>query len=248
MSLRKKAGSSVFYLFVLLAMCSLSILVHNIIVDTSAAPPYAELGENLAFRVPEFKDAPYEEVNGNLPFFTKEEIEEAQHLGFFESYSELDTLGRCGSAVICLSEKDMPSAPRGDISSVRPTDMINHEYDFLSKNYQNAWLYNRCHLIAYQLSGENANEKNLIAGTQYLNFDGMLPFEKKVMEYLYETKHHVLYRVTPVFAGDNLVATGVLMEARSIEDEGRGLSFCVYCFNVQPGIRIDYRTGENQMR
>ena len=220
--------------------------MHNLLVEESAAPPYAVTGSGDSLAMPAYEGAASVPVNDDLPFFTEEELNEAKAKGFFESYSDLDSLGRCGAATACVSDKDMPGVPREDISSIRPTGMQNHEYEFLSESYNSAWLYNRCHLIAYQLTGQNANEKNLITGTQYLNFDGMLPYEKKIMEYLYETDHHVLYRVTPLFTGDNLVAGGVLMEARSLEDDGRGLCFCVYCFNIQPGVLIDYRTGDNR--
>ena len=139
----------------------------------------------------------------------------------------------------------MATGEREDLSFVRPSGWQNHEYAFLEETYQSSWLYNRCHLIAWQLTGQNANPENLLTGTQYLNHKGMLPYEKQVMQYLYDTGGHVLYRVTPVYRDDQLVAQGVLLEARSVEDEGRGLCFCVYCFNVEPGVVIHYRTGDN---
>ena len=143
-----------------------------------------------------------------------------------------------------MGQELMPTEPRGDISRIRPTGWVNVPYDFVDGKS----LYNRCHLIGFQLTGENDNERNLITGTRYMNVDGMLPFEEMVARYIDETKNHVLYRVTPDFRGRNLLADGVLMEAYSVEDEGDGICFCVYCYNVQPGIEIDYRTGENKRK
>ncbi|MCD7748481.1 MAG: DNA/RNA non-specific endonuclease, partial [Oscillospiraceae bacterium] len=159
----------------------------------------------------------------------------------FERYSELDALGRCGAAFANVGTDLMPTEERGDISSVKPTGWHSVQYDFVDGSY----LYNRCHLIGYQLTAENANEQNLITGTRYLNVEGMLPFENLVADYVQETENHVLYRVTPIFEGDNLVASGVQMEAMSVEDEGDGVLFNVYCYNVQPGVVIDYATGDS---
>ena len=159
----------------------------------------------------------------------------------FESYGELDELGRCTTAFANIGKDIMPTEKRGAIGEVKPTGWQTAKYDSVDGKY----LYNRCHLIGYQLTGENANEKNLITGTRYLNVDGMLPFENMVADYIKETNNHVLYRVTPVFSGDNLVASGVQMEAKSVEDNGDGILFNVYCFNAQPGIAIDYATGDS---
>lgn len=160
----------------------------------------------------------------------------------FEKYSDLDELGRCGVVYANVCIDTMPTEPRGEIGSIKPSGWHLDKYnDLIDGNY----LYNRCHLIAYQLTGENANEKNLITGTRYLNVQGMLGFENQVAEYVKTTNNHVLYRVTPIFEGDNLLASGVLMEAYSVEDYGRGICFCVYVYNVQPGIIIDYATGDN---
>ena len=159
----------------------------------------------------------------------------------FEYYSDLDELGRCGTAYSSVGTDLMPTEKRGSISKVKPSGWQVSKYDFVDGKY----LYNRCHLIGYQLTAENANEKNLITGTRYLNVDGMLPFENLVADYVKETENHVLYRVTPVFEGNNLVASGVLMEAESVEDAGDGVEYCVYVYNVQPGVEIDYATGEN---
>ena len=161
----------------------------------------------------------------------------------FESYGELDELGRCTTAFANIGKDIMPTEKRGAIGEVKPTGWQTAKYDSVDGKY----LYNRCHLIGYQLTGENANEKNLITGTRYLNVDGMLPFENMVADYIKETGNHVLYRVTPVFFGDNLVASGVQMEAKSVEDNGDGILFNVYCFNAQPGIAIDYATGNSHL-
>ena len=184
--------------------------------------------------IPAWSGEPYVAVDGNQPDFPEEDMTSVS----FETYSELDTLGRCGVAYANVGQDLMPTEDRESISSVTPSGWINREYD-------GEYLYNRCHLIGFQLTGENANEENLITGTRYMNVDGMLPFENMVADYVKETDNHVLYRVTPIFTGDNLVADGVLMEGYSVEDEGDGICFCVYAYNVQPGITIDYATGDS---
>lgn len=184
-----------------------------------------------------YQGEPYAVINGNNPGFTEEDMSTIS----FESYGELDGLGRCTTAFANIGRDLMPTEKRGAIGEVKPTGWQTAKYD----NIDGKYLYNRCHLIGYQLTGENANAKNLITGTRYLNVDGMLPFENMVADYIKETNNHVLYRVTPVFAGDNLVANGVQMEAKSVEDNGDGILFNVYCFNVQPGIVIDYATGDS---
>ena len=180
---------------------------------------------------------PYVVINDNNPDFTEADMTTAS----FESYGELDGLGRCTTAFANIGKDIMPTEKRGSIGEVKPTGWQMAKYD----NVDGKYLYNRCHLIGYQLTGENANAKNLITGTRYLNVDGMLPFENMVADYIKETGNHVLYRVTPVFSGDNLVASGVHMEAESVEDNGDGILFNVYCFNAQPGIAIDYATGDS---
>lgn len=187
--------------------------------------------------IPAYDGAPYVELYGNQPAFTAEELTEVS----FEEYSPLDALGRCGAAYANIGQDLMPTEKRGDISSVKPTGWVQAQYDFVDGKS----LYNRCHLIGFQLSGENANECNLITGTRYMNVDGMLPFENLVADYVQETDNHVLYRVTPVFQGAELVARGVQMEALSVEDEGDGVCFNVFVYNVQPGVEIDYATGES---
>lgn len=182
-------------------------------------------------------EGPYEVVNGNVPFFTDEDRGETS----FERYSDLDGLGRCGPAFASVGPDLMPTGDRESISGVKPSGWQTVKYDQVDGKY----LYNRCHLIGYQLTGENANEENLITGTRYMNVEGMLPFENMTADYIKETGNHVLYRVTPWFEGEELVARGVLMEAESVEDEGEGIQFCVFVYNKQPGIVIDYATGES---
>ena len=189
--------------------------------------------------IPAYSGTPYVAVNDNVPSFTDDDIT----LKAFESYSDLDSLGRCGVAYANVCQETMPTEKRGDISKVKPTGWHSVKYDFVDGKS----LYNRCHLIGYQLTAENANEKNLITGTRYMNTEGMLPFENMLADYVKETKNHVLYRVTPIFEGNNLVASGVLMEAQSVEDHGEGVSFCVYAYNVQPGVNIDYATGDSSL-
>lgn len=183
--------------------------------------------------------SPYEILNNNIPLFSDAD---KLRTDAFETYSHLDEFGRCGVAYANICLELMPTEERGEIGQIKPSGWHTVKYpELISGNY----LYNRCHLIGYQLAGENANEKNLITGTRFLNVEGMLPFENEVAEYVEETGHHVLYRVTPLFTDDNLVADGVTMEAWSVEDAGAGICFYVYCPNVQPGITIDYATGES---
>ncbi len=190
--------------------------------------------------IPEFDgNTPYVKINGGKTFFTDEDMTTAS----YEEYSELDSLGRCGVTIACVGIDIMPTEDRGSIGMVKPTGWHTVKYDIVDGKY----LYNRCHLIGYQLTGENANKQNLITGTRYMNVDGMLPFENMVADYVKEYENHVMYRVTPIFDGSNLVANGVLMEAKSVEDNGAGLEFCVYVYNNQPGIIIDYRNGESKL-
>lgn len=187
--------------------------------------------------IPDYAGDPYVVVNNNQPEFAESEMTTSS----FETYSDLDALGRCGIAYANIGQDLMPTEERGNISDVKPSGWQSVEYDGIDGGY----LYNRCHLIGFQLTAENANEKNLITGTRYLNVEGMLPFENMVADYIEETGNHVLYRVTPIYEGDNLVASGVQMEARSVEDKGDGILFNVYCYNVQPSITIDYATGDS---
>lgn len=187
--------------------------------------------------IPPYSGSPFVPVDENKPSFAEEDFTTEA----FESYSPLDMLGRCGVAYANLGPELMPTEPRGDIGHIKPSGWHSVKYD----NVDGKSLYNRCHLIGFQLAGENDNEYNLITGTRYMNVDGMLPFENVVAEYIDETGNHVLYRVTPIYDGADLVAQGVQMEAMSVEDNGFGVCFNVYVYNVQPGITIDYETGES---
>ena len=193
--------------------------------------------------IPEYDGKAFIDLNNNIPFFSDSEKKNTED---FEKYSELDSLGRCGVAFANICKEIMPTEERGEIGSIKPTGWKQAKYEGIVDS-KPPYLYNRCHLIAYCLTGENANEKNLITGTRYMNVQGMLPFEEKVARYLDSHENNrVLYRVTPDFEEGNLLASGVLIEAYSIEDNGEGICFCVYCYNVQPGVVIDYKTGENK--
>ena len=207
---------------------------------STAAQTAAPQADHFEYaNVPAYAGEPYAVIHGNQPFFTEEDMSSIQE----ESYAELDDLGRCGVATALVSPRTMPTEERGSIGMVRPSGWQTVRYSFVDGQY----LYNRCHLIGYQLTGENANEKNLITGTRYLNVEGMLPFENMVADYVKETGNHVLYRVTPIFTGDDLVADGVEMEALSMEDDGEGISFHIFAYNNQPGISINYATGDSTL-
>ena len=192
-------------------------------------------------KIPAYSGRPYVSVNDGMPFFEEEDYTTKA----YESYSALDSLGRCGVTMACIGVEIMPTEERGEINSVTPTGWQNKNYG--KELVEGGWIYNRAHLIGHQLTGENANERNLITGTRYMNTKGMLPFENMVADYIKETENHVIYRVTPFFDGYNLLASGVLMEAYSVEDEGDGICFCVYVYNVQPGIYLDYTDGSNRI-
>lgn len=189
--------------------------------------------------IPIYHGIPYVKINDNIPFFLENDFTTEE----YEQYSDLDSLGRCGVAKAVIGYDMMPEDEREKIGGIKPTGWHSVKYDIIKGEY----LYNRCHLIAYQLTGQGANEKNLITGTRYLNVKGMLPFENMVVDYIVETKKHVLYRVTPMFEEDNLLASGVLMEAMSVEDKGKGVCFNVFVYNVQPGIDIDYSDGGSRL-
>lgn len=218
-------------IYIIIALC---IALSGCSYETGVVAPAISLDE-----IPEFSGQPYIELANGVPDFEDSEIMAES----YEKYSLLDSLGRCGVAVACIGQDIIPTEERGSIGQVKPSGWQISKYDFVDGRY----LYNRCHLIGYQLTGENANEENLITGTRYLNVEGMLPFENMVAEYVEETSNHVLYRVTPVFEGRNLVASGVIMEAKSVEDDGAGICFNIYVYNVQPGVEIDYATGENKL-
>ena len=215
--------------------------------DESISVPQGDTSSATLADIPAYQSDPYVFIAADsahpqgTPVFTDTEMSRATD-GAFESYSPLDALGRCGAALACVGRETMPTTKRGDISEIHPTGWRQRFYDFVDQEA----LYNRCHLIARSLSGEDANAQNLITGTRYMNTQGMLPFEEDTVAYIRKTGNHVLYRATPIFEGDNLVARGVHLEARSVEDEGAGISFNVYCYNVQPGVNIDYATGDNQ--
>lgn len=193
---------------------------------------------SVKITIPAFDGKSSVPVNGDVPFFTMSDLEESS----YEKYSDLDALGRCGTAQAVIGQDLMPTEPRGEIGMIRPSGWHTVKYAGIDGNY----LYNRCHLIAYELTGENANEKNLITGTRYMNIEGMSPYENETADYIKATDNHVLYRVTPVFEGNNLLSYGVLMEGESVEDEGEEVEFCVFCYNVEPGITIDYSDGSSE--
>lgn len=211
-----------------LALSGDTLEVREFISDFEAVKPE---------EIPEYEGIPYIYINGNIPEFSESELTDIS----YESYSPLDWLGRCGTAIASVGQDIMPTEERGAIGQVHPTGWQIAKYDFIDGKY----LYNRCHLLGFQLTGENANERNLITGTRYLNVEGMLPFENMVADYVRETNHHVAYRVTPIFDGNNLLADGVQMEAYSVEDNGSAVCFNVFVYNQQPGVVIDYATGEN---
>lgn len=200
--------------------------------DTNSISTTTELSFSLD-DIPDYNGSPYVVINNNIPDFDTSDYTTTS----FEKYSDLDYLGRCGVAYACIGKDIMPTEEREDLD-YEPTGWIRARYD-------GEYLYNRCHLIGFQLTGENDNERNLMTGTRYLNIEGMLDFENEVADYVAETNNHVLYRVTPVFEGENLLASGVQMEAYSVEDNGNGIEFNVYCYNVQPNVEIDYATGNS---
>ena len=224
---RKKLSTQLGMLLLLLAIAASAVYRHWI-------PPRDTVS---AGTLPDYAGTAYTLVNNNEPAFTPEEL----ITDSYETYDSLDALGRCTTATACIGPDLMPTADRESIQNITPTGWVQNSYDFVDGGY----LYNRCHLIGYQLTGENDNEENLITGTRYLNVEGMLPFENMVADYIQETGNHVLYRVTPVFEGTDLLAQGVQMEAYSVEDDGDGICFNVFCYNVQPGVEINYATGEN---
>ena len=217
-------------------LLALSLVCNLSVMSASATVQKDKITLN---NLPAYSGEAYVELNDNVPSFSKKDMTTKA----FEKYSELDDLGRCGAAYANVCRETMPTEERGNIGMIKPSGWQTVKYD----NVDGKYLYNRCHLIGYQLTAENANEKNLITGTRYLNIEGMLPFENMVADYIDETDNHVLYRVTPIFRGDNLLASGVQIEAYSVEDKGKGVSFNVYCYNVQPGVTIDYTNGDSKL-
>lgn len=210
------------------------LVVSGVPANIAESTVYAAKTVDLA-QIPSYTGSPYTVLNDNVPDFPESDFNTES----FETYGELDSLGRCTEAYANIGKDLMPTEDRGSIGKIKPSGWHTVKYDCVDGKY----LYNRCHLIGYQLTAENANEQNLITGTRYLNVEGMLPFENMVADYIKETGNHVLYKVTPLYAGDNLVATGVQMEAQSVEDDG--IQFNVFCYNVQPGVGIDYATGDS---
>lgn len=239
----KKRFCVLLVVFLLLASLLLSgchlISTPNYDPVIEPTPQASAEAEDVIESIPAYHGEPYVVLNDNQPDFDLDDFT----MESFESYSDLDYLGRCGVAYANIGLDLMPTEDRESIYEVKPTGWQSVRYDFVDGES----LYNRCHLIAFQLAGENANERNLITGTRYMNTEGMLFFEEMVGDYVRDTGNHVLYRVTPIFEGTNLVASGVQMEAISVEDEGEGICFNIYAYNVQPGVTIDYATGDNRL-
>lgn len=232
--MKKSANKKKWGKLLLLAIVALALLVNWLMTQGGTEePPHAVSLEDI----PAFSGEPYVVIGEGKPLFDEDDLT----TDTYEFYSELDALGRCGYTMACIGKDMMPTEERGGIGQVKPSGWQQGKYDFVDGKY----LYNRCHLIGFQLTGENANERNLITGTRYMNTEGMLPFENMVADYIRETGNHVIYRVTPIFHGDELVARGVQMEAFSVEDNGEGICFHVYVYNSQPGVAIDYATGHN---
>ena len=219
-----------------------SVTVDNL-STTEQTQPTTNASNNQPFdlsEIPSYSGNPYCEVNYNQPFFQTDELT----VESFKQFSELDSLGRCGVAYACIGTDSLPTEERGTIGMIKPSGWHTVRYDNI---IEDKYLYNRCHLIAFELSGENANPQNLITGTRYMNVKGMLPFENRVRSYVEDTGQHVMYRVTPIFEGNNLIATGVLMEGYSVEDNGEGICFNVFCYNLQPHIKINYADGTSEV-
>ncbi|MBQ7596376.1 MAG: DNA/RNA non-specific endonuclease [Clostridia bacterium] len=238
----KRSLSVLFAVILIFSFGGCNIGINNSELTTESTTSSADKpAETLSLKnLPQYSGKAYQIINGNEPYFTDEQKSSAEP---FENYSKLDSLKRCGVAFACLGKETMPTEKRGSISEVKPSGWKVYQYDFVDGGS----LYNRCHLIGFKLSAENANARNLITGTRYFNTNGMLLFENMTEDYIKETDNHVLYRVTPIFVGTELVARGVQMEAYSVEDEGDGVCFNVYCFNVQPGVEINYQTGESKL-
>ena len=233
--MRKRLTAFILLASIILSLtaCQLPFLPKEDGIDAGTAIPSLDLDE-----IPAYNGTPYCVINDNTPYFTgSDDTTES-----FEYYSDLDALGRCGMCLACIGKDLMPTEERGEIGQIKPSGWHTARYEFIEKQF----LYNRCHLIGYQLTGENDNARNLITGTRYLNYEGMLPFENEVAYYIRRTRNHVLYRVVPVYRGKDLVASGVTIEAKSVEDDGLGVEFNVFCYNVQPGVAINYATGESR--
>lgn len=243
---RRKKKKKIIPIIILIPILLIPLVINdesNILQELKSTISYITQNQTQIYNIddiPEYQNEPYVILNNNKPTFTEEE----KTTKSFEKYSNLDALGRCQVAYANISQETMPTEERGKIGMIKPTGWHSIKYD----NVEGKYLYNRCHLIGYQLTGENANEKNLITCTRYMNTVGMLEFENKVADYVKETNNHVLYRVTPIFKDNNLLANGVQIEAYSVEDKGKGIRFNVYIYNVQDGIEIDYKTGESMKK
>jgi DNA-entry nuclease len=239
---RQKIRKTRYFILIAILLCFISgfFMPMGLAADLKDTVASAASKKFTLSSVAAYRSDPYVTVNNNNPYFTARQKANKKS---YEKYADLDSLGRCQAAIACVGSDLMPAGERGSIGSVKPTGWHTVKYSIVDGRY----LYNRCHLIGYQLTAENANKENLITGTRYLNIEGMLPFENMVADYIKETDNHVLYRVTPEFKGNNLVASGVLMEAYSVEDKGEGICFCVYCYNVQPGITINYSDGDSSL-
>lgn len=232
----KKYSMALLPILILFIIEYFNINLNDIVGSTDASPATTVSSRE---DIPQYSNKSYVIINDNEPYFSEEDI----NTNTFEKYGELDNLGRCTLAYANIDKSMMPTEKRGSIGSIKPTGWHTIKYDIVDGKY----LYNRCHLIGYQLTGENTNEKNLITCTRSMNTIGMLEFENTVAKYIKETNNHVLYRVTPIFEGDNLLATGVEMEALSIEDNGEGIKFNVFVYNIEDGIIIDYKTGDSKL-
>jgi len=231
---KKKKKTAHYYkkiIFLLALLCSVYLSIYH-----------PELISGADYESPDYSGVAAVEVNDNKPTFTEDEIVDQS----FEKYGEKDVLGRCTTAVACIGQDIMPTEKRESIARIKPTGWKQNKYPGVV-NSKPPYLYNRCHLIGFQLTGENDNDKNFVTGTRYLNVEGMLPYENMVASYVKESGNHVMYRVTPVFEGDNLLCNGVIIEALSVEDGGEGISFNVYCYNIQPGVALDYSDGSNRL-
>lgn len=240
---RRKVMAAAIVACALAVLAAFALVPPTLLSGTALVPKEATASENVPAPDVSPSDIPasdgkaYVELNGDVPYFNADEYAGAS----FERYSPLDAKGRCGACAAMVGPDTMPTEERGEIGEVKPSGWQISKYDWVDGKY----LYNRCHLIGYQLTGENANERNLITGTRFMNVQGMERFENEVADYVHRTGNHVLYRVTPLFDGDDLLARGVVMEAQSVEDGGAGVQFCVFCYNEEPGVTIDYATGDN---
>ena len=238
MKLKIRLSAAALCLLLILSMTGCSDAISSALEDAGLLQEEKQVESVSLEEVPEYSGDEYIEIDGGVPDFSDDEDFQPG----YEYYSDLDSLERCGLTEALVGPETMPTEERGSIGMIKPTGWHTVRYDFVDGKY----LYNRCHLIGFQLAGENANEENLITGTRSMNVDGMLLFENMTADYIKETGNHVMYRVTPVFEGDEMVPRGVLMEGKSVEDNGEGILFNVFVYNVQSGVEIDYKTGDSK--